>query len=74
MELFVGPVVEPWDLGMVPRPKNPPLRMLSMHKMDERADNDAPPDPELTRKMAALIEEMTAEDERDRGPPNALRT
>jgi hypothetical protein len=59
VELFMGPVVEPWDLGMVPKPKNPPLRFLSMHKMDERAENEAPPDPGLMAKMGALIEEMT---------------
>jgi hypothetical protein len=59
VELFMGPVVEPWDLGMVPKPKNPPLRYLSMHKMDERAENDAPPDPALMQKMGALIDEMT---------------
>ncbi len=58
VELFMGPVVEPWDLGMVPKPKNPPLRYLSMHKMDERAENETPPDPELMKKMGALIGEM----------------
>src|SRR5262245_13067323 len=26
VRLFMGPVVEPWDLGMAPKPKNPPLR------------------------------------------------
>lgn len=60
MEVFLGPVVEPWELGMMPKPKNPPLRLLSMQKLDERAENDAPPDPELMRKRAALIEDMTA--------------
>jgi hypothetical protein len=60
VELFLGAVVEPWELGMMPKPKNPPLRMLSMHKLDERAENDAPPEPELMRKMGVLIEEMTA--------------
>lgn len=59
VELFIGPVVEPWDLGMMPKPKNPPLRFLSMHKMDERSEDDAPPDPQLVAKMGALIEEMT---------------
>ena len=33
VELYMGPVVEPWDLGMVPKPKNPPLRVLSMHQV-----------------------------------------
>jgi hypothetical protein len=59
VELFMGPVVEPWDLGMAPKPENAPLRFLSMHKMDERAENDAPPDPRLMAKMGALIDEMT---------------
>lgn len=60
VELFLGPVVEPWDLGIAPKPANPPLRYLSMHKMDERAENDTPPDPALMEKMGALIGEMTA--------------
>jgi hypothetical protein len=58
-ELFLGPVVEPWDLGMMPKPANPPLRILSMHKMDAAAEADTPPDPKLMAKMGALIEEMT---------------
>lgn len=59
VELFLGPVVEPWDIGLAPKPDNPPLRYLSMHKMDERAENDAPPNPALMQKMGALIDEMT---------------
>ena len=59
VELFMGPVVEPWDLGMVPKPANAPLRFLSMHKLDERSENETPPDPELMAKMGALIDEMT---------------
>ncbi len=59
VELTMGPVVEPWDLGMVPKPDNAPLRFLSMHKMDERAENDAPPDPKVMATMGALIDEMT---------------
>jgi hypothetical protein len=59
VELFMGPVVEPWDLGMMPKPKNPPLRFLSMHKLDARSENEAPPDPELMAQMGALIDEMT---------------
>lgn len=59
VELFLGPVVEPWDLGMMPKPKNPPLRFLSMHELDESAENAAPPSPELVAKMGALVDEMT---------------
>jgi hypothetical protein len=58
-ELFLGPVVEPWDLGMMPKPADPPLRFLSMHKMDAAAEADTPPDPKRMAKMGALIEEMT---------------
>jgi hypothetical protein len=59
VELYMGPVVEPWDLGMMPRPENAPLRFLSMHQMDERSENEAPPDPRLMARMGALIDEMT---------------
>ncbi len=59
VELFMGPVVEPWDLGMMPKPKDAPLRFLSMHKLDESVPEGAPPSPELMAKMGALIEEMS---------------
>jgi hypothetical protein len=59
VELFMGPVVEPWDLGMMPKPKDAPLRFLSMHKLDESIPEDTPPSPELMAKMGALIEEMS---------------
>ncbi|HWO08067.1 MAG TPA: YciI family protein [Polyangiaceae bacterium] len=60
VELYMGPVVEPWDLGMVPKPKNPPQRYLAMHRLDERSENDAAPDPKLVAEMGALIAEMTS--------------
>lgn len=59
MELFLGPVVEMWDLGMGTKPDDAPLRFLSMHKMDERAENELPPDPKHLAAIGALIEEMT---------------
>ena len=59
VELFMGPVVEPWDLGLLPKPANAPLRYLSMHKADERVDCDGPPDPGLMQRMGVLIDEMT---------------
>jgi len=58
VELFMGPVVEPWDLGMAPKPANAPLRFLSMQKMND-ATAETPPDPGLMAKMDALINEMT---------------
>ena len=59
VELFMGPIVEPWDLGMVPKPKNPPLRYLSLYEADEQSESDTLPDPALLQKMGTLIEEMT---------------
>lgn len=60
VELFMGPVVEPWDLGIMPKPVDPPLRFLSMHKLDESSGQaDAPPEPKLMAAMGALIQEMT---------------
>lgn len=59
VEVFMGPVVEAWDLGFMPKPENAPLRFLSMHKLDARAESDTPPDPRLMAQMGALIEEMT---------------
>jgi hypothetical protein len=58
VELTLGPVVEPWDLGLVPKPKNAPLRFLSVTDHDDRAA-DVPPNPEMMAKMGALIDEMT---------------
>lgn len=60
IEVHMGPVVEPWDLGMMPKPKNPPLRVLSMHQAKEDGHSPAiPPSPELMAKMGALVQEMT---------------
>lgn len=59
VDVFVGPVVETWDLGFGPKPENAPLRFLSMHQTKERSEDDAPPDPQRMAQMSALIEEMT---------------
>jgi hypothetical protein len=58
VELHVGPVVEAWDLGMMPKPADAPLRFLSLHQVDSRHE-DAPPTQDMMAKMGALIEEMT---------------
>lgn len=58
VELFMGPVVEAWDMGFMPKPENAPLRFLALHKLELR-HLDAAPDPELAAKMGALIGEMT---------------
>ncbi|MCA9633896.1 MAG: hypothetical protein KC766_39880, partial [Myxococcales bacterium] len=50
VELFLGPVVEPWDLGMMEKPEHAPLRFLSMHQLDESKPAE-PPNPELMARM-----------------------
>jgi hypothetical protein len=43
-ELELGKVNEPWDIGLVPAPENPPLQMLLVEKADaatERGDRSA---------------------------------
>lgn len=57
VELFMGPVVEAWDMGFMPKPENAPLRFLALHKLEPH-HLDAAPDPELEAKMGALIGEM----------------
>lgn len=60
MDVVLGPVVEPWDLGMALKPANPPLRFLSLYQADERTEDDAPRDPTLVKKVEALIDELRA--------------
>jgi hypothetical protein len=58
VELFLGPVVEPWDLG-APEPDDPPLRFLAVHRMDPAADAGTPPSADAMAKVGALVQEMT---------------
>lgn len=55
-EIFLGPVVEPWDLGFIPEPKHAPLRFLALARIDARAEADEAPDP------AAAVREKVARD------------
>lgn len=59
VRLIMGPVVEMWDLGVMPKPADAPLRFLSILQMDENTENETPPDPAHMATMGALIEEMT---------------
>lgn len=59
VELFLGPIVENWDLGFGPKPDDAPLRVLSMHKADARSEAGLPPEPAVMARMGALVEEMT---------------
>lgn len=54
-EMFLGPVVEPWDLGYVPRPEAPPMRFLALSRISARAEAEEPIDPAAAvREKAAL--------------------
>jgi hypothetical protein len=57
VELIMGPVYEPWEVGIGAKPEGAPLRYLSVMKMNP--DEDRRPDPSELAKMGALIEEMT---------------
>jgi hypothetical protein len=59
-ELEIGPVTEPWDLGIMPRPADPPLRCLLLHKADGDAEADRPPSQSAAAALAALMDEMRA--------------
>jgi len=57
-ELELGPVNEPWDLGMGPRPDNPPLRILMIEKAD-RASEAGARSPKQKADLTRLRTEMT---------------
>ena len=38
-EIELGPVNEPWDLGVMPAPENPPLQMLLIDKADAASES-----------------------------------
>ena len=59
-EIEIGPVTEAWDLGIMPRPADPPLRCLLLHKADADSEADKPPSPAAAAARAALMDEMRA--------------
>lgn len=60
LDVVLGPVVEPWDLGIAAKPAKPPLRFLSLYQADESAESSASREPTLVAKVDALIAEMRA--------------
>lgn len=59
-EIEIGPVCEPWDLGMCPPPAgNPPIRFGVLHRGDVDAEAGRPASPEVKANLAALRREMT---------------
>lgn len=60
VDLFVGHVVEMWDLGFAPKPDDALTRYLLMPQADARTEADAPLPPERQAKLRAVLDEMTA--------------
>jgi hypothetical protein len=54
VEIEIGPVVEPWDLGLMERPARAPLRFLLLRKADRGFEAGAAEPAALTR----LLEEL----------------
>jgi hypothetical protein len=59
-ELELGPVSEPWDLGLMPRPDDAPLRFLLIQKADAGFEAGTPPSARQKAGMTRLTSEMTA--------------
>jgi len=57
-ELEVGKVNEPWDIGVMPRPENPPLQVLLIEKADE-ATEGAGRSSQQKAALSRLRTEMT---------------
>jgi hypothetical protein len=58
-ELEVAPVTEPWDLGLMPRPQDAPVRMLILEKADETAEAGRPRSSKQKADLTRLLGEMT---------------
>lgn len=57
-ELELGKVTEPWDLGLMPEPANPPLQILLIDKADQASESGAR-SPQQKAAISRLKTEMT---------------
>jgi len=57
-EIELGKVNEPWDIGLMPAPENPPLQMLLVEKADA-ATEAGTRTPQTKAELARLKTEMT---------------
>jgi hypothetical protein len=57
-ELELGKVNEPWDIGLMPAPENPPLQILMIEKADEDTEAGAR-SPKQKAELTRLRTEMT---------------
>ena len=54
----VGPVVQPWDLGLMAKPANAPLQVLATPRADANSEAGTPASPATKANLAALVESM----------------
>ncbi len=57
-ELELGKVNEPWDIGLMPAPENPPLQILMIEKADQASETGAR-SPKQKAELTRLRTEMT---------------
>lgn len=57
-EIEIGKVNEPWDIGLMPPPENPPLQILLIEKADQ-ATEGAGRSPQQKAALSRLKTEMT---------------
>src|SRR5262245_17663965 len=57
-ELELGKVNEPWDIGLMPAPENPPLQMLLIEKADQATEAGGR-SPKQKAELTRLKTEMT---------------
>lgn len=57
-ELELGPITEPWDLGVAPKPENPPLQVLLIDKADQATESGGRT-PQQKAAISRLKTEMT---------------
>jgi hypothetical protein len=57
-EIELGKVNEPWDIGLMPRPENPPLQILLIEKADQSTEAGGR-SPKQKAELTRLKTEMT---------------
>jgi hypothetical protein len=58
-ELELGPLNEPWDLGLMPKPDDAPLRVLLLHKADKASESGEGLSPRQKADLTKLKNEMS---------------
>jgi hypothetical protein len=59
-EIELGPLNEPWDLGLMPKPEDAPLRVLMVHKADKSSEAGQGPTSRQKADLTKLKNEMSA--------------